>query len=110
MYYEAARIDKAKDSQILFKITIPFMTPTIFFVLVMTTIGAFQIFDSVFVLTNGGPGYSTYTLVYYIYRNGFYWFKMGYAMAISWFMYASIPMLTAIQFLTLQRWWGHYES
>jgi len=109
VYYEAARIDGAKDSQILFKITIPLMTPTIFFVLVMTTIGAFQIFDSVFVLTNGGPGYSTYTLVYYIYRNGFYWFKMGYAMAISWFMYAFILTLTAVQF-SLQRWWVHYES
>lgn len=109
VYYEAAKIDGASDTQILFRITIPLMTPTIFFVLVMLIISSVQIFDSVFILTNGGPGYSTYTLVYYIYRNGFYWFRMGYGMAISWFLFSIILILTAIQF-GIQKRWVYYES
>ncbi len=107
-YYEAAMIDGATKKDMLFYITVPLMSPITFFVLVTTTIWSVQVFDTVFIMTSGGPGYATYTLVYYIYRNGFFWFRMGYGMAIAWVLYGFLLILTIIQF-ALQRKWVYYE-
>lgn len=107
--YEAARIDGASSWQKLIYITIPLVSPTTFFVIVTCFIGSFQVFDPVFLLTNGGPGYSTYTVTFYIYQNGFVWFKMGYGMAISWVVLGLLLIITAIQFL-IQRKWVHYYA
>ena len=103
-YYEAARIDGATKRDLLFHITIPLLTPMIFFVLIMLTITTFQFFATIFMMTSGGPGYATYSLVFYIYEAGFYWYKMGYAITISWVLYAILMTFSAIQFKTQRKW------
>lgn len=107
-YYEAAFLDGASRKDVVIHITLPLMTPIIFFVLIMQIISSIQMFESVFIMTRGGPGYSTYTLVYYIYRNGFNWFRMGYGTSLSWILYFILLFLTIIQF-NLQRRWVYYE-
>ena len=107
-YYEAAQIDGATASQKLIYITIPLISPIIFFVTILTTIGSFQLFDYVYMMTNGGPGYSSYSLVYYIYLNGFSYMKMGYGMAISMILFTILIIFTAIQF-TFQKKWVFYR-
>uniref|UniRef100_A0A832I716 Sugar ABC transporter permease n=1 Tax=Pseudothermotoga hypogea TaxID=57487 RepID=A0A832I716_9THEM len=106
--YEAARIDGASGWQQLIHITVPLISPTTFFVVVTGFIGAFQVFDPVFLLTNGGPGYSTYTVTFYIYQNGFVWFKMGYGMAISWILLGLVMIITVVQFIAQKRWVHYY--
>ncbi len=81
--YESARIDGANWAQEFFSITLPGLGPTTFFVLITQLIGAFQLFDQVFVLTGGGPGGVTKPIVYYIYDQGFGLLRMGYASALS---------------------------
>ena len=78
-YYEAAQLDGANERQLFFKITIPLLSPTIFFILVIFMIGALQVFDSIIVLTAGGPGDATRSVVLYIYEQAFQRFDMGYA-------------------------------
>ncbi|WP_448523382.1 carbohydrate ABC transporter permease [Pseudothermotoga sp.] len=107
--YEAARIDGASTWQQLVHITVPLISPTTFFVVVTCFISAFQVFDPVFLLTNGGPGYCTYTVTFYIYQNGFVWFKMGYGMAMSWILSGLVMIVTMIQFVAQKRW-GHYYA
>jgi multiple sugar transport system permease protein len=106
--YEAARIDGASGWQQLIHITVPLISPTTFFVIVTCFISAFQVFDPVFLLTNGGPGYSTYTVTFYIYQNGFVWFRMGYGMAISWILLGLVMIITAVQFIAQKRWVHYY--
>lgn len=108
MYYEAARIDGASKWQQFWKITWPLLGPTNFFIVVMGVIGTFQYFGPIYVMTGGGPAGSTTTIVYYIYNNAFQWFHMGYAAAISWFLFLMMFAVTFIQF----RYMGkiiHYE-
>jgi multiple sugar transport system permease protein len=107
-YSEAAYIDGANGIQIFRKITLPLLTPTIFFVLIMTIISSFQVFDQTYVLTKGGPAYATTTIVYYLYLNGFIWLKMGYASAIAWVLFVIIMGLTVFQW-NLQRKWVNYD-
>jgi len=102
--YEAAKIDGASRFQIFWKITLPLLSPTMFFVIVINVISSFQVFDQAYVLTGGGPGNATNTLVYYIYNNAFQWFKMGYASAIAWILFAIIFLVTFIQFKYQKRW------
>lgn len=105
--YEAAKIDGASQHQIFWKITLPLLSPTTFFVVVINVISSFQVFDQAYVLTGGGPGNATNTLVYYIYSNAFQWFRMGYASAIAWVLFAIIFVATFIQF-KYQRKWVYY--
>jgi multiple sugar transport system permease protein len=103
-YYEAAEIDGASSFQKFIYITAPLISPMTFFVVILSTIGSFQLFDYVYMMTSGGPGYASYSLVYYIYLNGFSYMKMGYGMAISMTLFAILICLTAIQFLFQKKW------
>ena len=105
--YEAAEIDGASAWQRFRHITLPLLTPTTFFVLVISTINSFQVFTQALIMTKGGPVHATSTIVYYIYENGFHWFKMGYASAMAWVLFLIIFLLTLLQ-MRLQRKWVHY--
>lgn len=106
--YEAARIDGAGAFQRFLYITVPMLTPTTFFVFVINIINSFQVFDQAFIMTGGGPANATNTIVYNIYQNAFQFFKMGYAAAMAWVLFAIIFVVTVVQF-RLQRRWVHYE-
>lgn len=107
--YEAADLDGASSFSKLFNITIPLLTPTIFFNLVIGLIGAFQVFTPVYLMTGGGPGTSSMMMGLLIYRNGFEEFNMGYASLLAWVLFVIVITLTAIQF-TLARRWVYYEG
>ena len=102
--YEAAEIDGAGKIKCFFSITIPQITPIIFFNLIMQTIQALQNFTSAFVVTDGGPMKATYVLGMKLYKEGFSYFKMGYASAISWVIFAVITVITVILFATSGKW------
>ena len=103
-YYEAAEIDGASSLQRLVHVTVPMLSPTIFFVVVTSLIGAFQGFDQFSVMTGGGPAYATTTLVMYIYRNGFEWFKMGYGGAIASALFVCVLIITLAQWRLARTW------
>jgi multiple sugar transport system permease protein len=96
-YYEAAELDGAGRWRKFWNITIPLLSPTTFFILVMSVIGSFQVFDTVFVLTSGGPLGSTKVLVFYLYEHAFKFFDMGYASAVAYALFAIVFVLTMIQ-------------
>ena len=106
--HEAAAIDGANGVQRFRHITLPLLAPTTFFVLVISVISSFQVFDLAFVLTKGGPGDATNTMVMYIYNQAFQFFHMGYAAAIAWMLFAIIFVITLVQH-QLQKRWVHYE-
>lgn len=97
-YYEAADIDGATWFRKFWHITVPLLAPTTFFVTVMAIIGSFQVFDSVYLMTQGGPARSTSVMVHYIYENAFQFFRMGYASAMSYVLFFVIAVITLIQF------------
>jgi sn-glycerol 3-phosphate transport system permease protein len=101
--YEAAKIDGANAWQRFRKITLPMLSPTMFFLVVTSTISSFQVFDSVRVMTAGGPADSTTVLVYYIYQYGFQFFKVGYASAASMVLLGLVLLVTLLQFSFLER-------
>ena len=107
--YEAADIDGANGSQKLFRITVPLMTPTIFFNLIMSIIGSFQVFTAAYVMTNGGPLHSTLFYMLHLYNNAFRYFKMGYASAMALILFLIILALTLIVNRTSGRW-VYYSS
>lgn len=96
--YEAAEVDGATRWQKTIKITIPMLSNTTFVVAIMLVIEAFNIFESVFVMTEGGPIGSTSTLMYYIYELGFKTYNMGYASAVAWIFFAMILVVTLVQY------------
>ncbi|MEA4883302.1 MAG: sugar ABC transporter permease [Clostridia bacterium] len=106
--YEAAEVDGASGWEKFWKITLPLLSPTTFLVVILRIIGAFQIFEEVYVMTEGGPWGSTESLVYFIYTKGFRSFKMGYASAAAIILFAVIFVFTLIQF-KLQKNWVNYE-
>lgn len=110
-YYEAASIDGARSFTQFFKITLPMLTPTIFFVLITGIIGAFQVFDSIYMMIGKGSlAYeSTQTLVMLFYRNAFDYSYKGYACAIAMFIFLIIMAVTVIQ-MKLQKTWVNYED
>lgn len=105
--HEAANIDGANSWQRFWKITLPLLSPTLFFVLVISIIQAFQVFAQIFIMTRGGPASATSTIVYYIYNSGFVWYRMGSAAAASWVLFAIIFAITLLQ-TWWQRRWVHY--
>jgi multiple sugar transport system permease protein len=106
--HEAAAIDGANGRQRFRHITLPLLAPTTFFVLVISVISSFQVFDLAFVLTKGGPGDATNTMVMYIYAQAFQFFHMGYAAAVAWVLFGIIFAVTLLQH-QLQKRWVHYE-
>jgi multiple sugar transport system permease protein len=108
-YYEAARIDGAGKIKLFFSITLPLLSPSLFFCLIMSLINAFQLFPQVMIMTGGGPNGATQVMVERIYTYGFSYFKMGYASAYSWLLFILIFILTLVQ-LKGQKAWVHYES
>jgi multiple sugar transport system permease protein len=107
--YEAAAIDGANGWHSFWKITLPMLTPTIFFNLVLSVISTFQTFTSAFVATDGGPLDSTLFYVLYLFRQAFQYFNMGYASALAWVLFLIILVLTLIIVRTSDRW-VYYEG
>ena len=106
--YEAAKIDGASAWQLLRHITLPLITPTAFFALIISSIGAFQIFENAYVLTQGGPGDASRTIAMYIYEMGFSRFEMGYAATVSLSLLVILLTLTLVQ-NWLSAKWVHYD-
>jgi multiple sugar transport system permease protein len=107
--YEAARIDGANGWHEFIHITLPMLSPTIFFNFTIGIIGSFQVFANVFILTAGGPGDASLMLVLYIYQNAFQNFKMGYASVLAWLLFCIVLLITLIQFRVSRRW-VYYEG
>lgn len=105
--HEAAEIDGAGPVRRFFSITLPMLSPYIFFNLIMGVIGTMQIFTQAYVMTKGGPDDSTLFYAYYLFNNAFNYFKMGYASAMAWLLLVIVVVLTLIQ-LRLSRRWVHY--
>ncbi|MCK0117174.1 carbohydrate ABC transporter membrane protein 1 (CUT1 family) [Isoptericola sp. CG 20/1183] len=111
MYYEAASIDGASKVRQFFNITIPLLSPIIFFNLVLQLIGAFQSFTQAFIVSGGtgGPVDSTLFYTLYLYQNGFKSFDMGYASAMAWFLLLIVAGMTAVNFLA-SKYWVFYDD
>ena len=100
--YEAADIDGASGAQKFRRITVPLLAPTTFFLSITGIIGSFKVFGTVNVMTGGGPGSATYTLVYYVYKTAFTYYRMGYASAVAVILFLILLAITLIQ-------WKHNE-
>lgn len=107
--YESAEVDGAKRSTIFFKITLPMLTPTIFFNLILQIVNGFRVFTESYIITDGGPMDSTLSYVLYLYRRAFTYFDMGYSCALAWILVAIIAVFTIILFKTQNRW-VYYET
>jgi multiple sugar transport system permease protein len=103
-YYEAAQVDGANRRQQFWRITLPLLSPTMLFLAVIGLINALQIFAQPYILTEGGPGDATRTVVMYIYEQGFRFFSMGYASTLALSLFAFILLLTYVQFRVSRRW------
>jgi multiple sugar transport system permease protein len=107
--YEAAEVDGATRWRKFRSVTLPMLTPAVFFSLVTGVIGALQVFTEAYVMTGGGPAESTLFYVYYLYNNAFVYLKMGYASAMAWVLFWIILALTTVQFAYANRW-VYYEG
>lgn len=102
--YEAADIDGATTWQRFWRITLPLLTPALFFNFIIAIIGAFQVFTQAYIMTDGGPNYSTLFYLLYLYRAAFENFRMGYASAMAWVLFVIVLIFTLIQFRLSDRW------
>jgi len=107
--YEAAKIDGATAWQSLWAITLPMLSPTIFFNLIMGIIGSFQVFTQALVMTNGGPNYATLTMMLYLYQKGFQQLYFGYSSALAWVLFLIILGFT-LWVLRGSSAWVYYEG
>lgn len=108
-YYEAAKIDGASPWHQFRFITVPQLSPVIFFNLILGFIGAFQVFTQAYIMTGGGPNNSTLFYALSLFRNAFEYFKLGKASAMAWLLFLILMVITAIQFWSSKRW-VHYEA
>ncbi len=108
-YYEAAEIDGASGVRKFWHITMPLLSPTTLFITILALIHSIQVFDQPYVMTGGGPGKSSYTLVYLIYNQAFVEFNMGRASAVAMILFVVILAITLLQFVASRKW-VHYES
>jgi len=107
--YEAARIDGANPWQQFWNVTLPMLSPTIFFNLVLNFIGSYQVFTQAYILTNGGPNNATLTMVLYLFRKSFQQFEFGYASAIAWVLFVIIMVFT-LMIIRSSDAWVYYEG
>ncbi len=107
--YESAKVDGATKRQTFWRITLPMLTPTIFFNLIMQIVNGFRVFTESYVITNGGPMNSTLSYVLYLYQRAFKYFDMGYSCALAWILVVIIGFFTAILFKTQDNW-VHYDN
>jgi multiple sugar transport system permease protein len=107
--YEAAELDGAGAAGRVWHVTLPCMSPVIFFNLIMGIIGTLQVFGAPFIMTGGGPARSTYFQTMYLYDNAFTFLRMGYASAIAWIQLLMVLALTGVAFWTSKRW-VHYQG
>lgn len=107
--YESAKVDGANGWVTFSRITIPMLTPTIFFNLILQIINGFRVFTENYVITDGGPLDSTLSYVLYLYRRAFNYFDMGYSCALAWILVAVIAVFTVVLFKT-QNNWVYYET
>ena len=106
---EASKIDGTTAWSRFWRVTFPMLSPSLFFASVMTVIGAFKVFTQPFMLTKGGPGESTNTLVLYLYRSAFSYDKLGLASSLAWVLFVLVMLVTALQFVGQKRW-VNYDS
>lgn len=102
--YEAAEIDGASKIQKFFKVTLPMLSPTMFFCMIISIINSFKVFDQIYILTEGGPGRSTNVLAYTIYNEAFVKYKFGYASSMAYVLFIMIMVVTLIQFRGQKKW------
>ncbi|MCX6342382.1 MAG: sugar ABC transporter permease, partial [Fimbriimonadales bacterium] len=107
-YYEAATLDGAGILGRFKNVTLPLLTPTIFFILITGLIGAFQAFTQAFVMTNGGPNDATRFYVFHLFGNAFQNLRMGYASALGWVLFFVVMAITLVQFKASK--WVYYEA
>lgn len=108
VYYEAATIDGASRWNKFWKITLPLLSPTTFFVLIVSIIDSFRNFEIIYTMTQGGPSNATNTLVYSVYVNGFVFYRMGYASAIAYILLAFVGAITILNFMA-KKYWVKYQ-
>lgn len=106
--YEASEIDGANAIQQFFRVTIPLISPTILFNLILGVIGSFNVFTISYIATGGGPNYATWFYMLHLYHNAFSYYQMGYASALAWVLFVIVMVLTVLQ-LGLSRRWVYYE-
>lgn len=104
VYYEAAQIDGSSTLHTFIHVTLPLLTPTIFFVMITNIVGVFQIFDEPFLLTNGGPGSATKTVALEIYQTAFKEMNIGYGAMISFVLFLIILVITIVQYVGQNKW------
>ncbi len=102
--YEAADVDGANQITKFFKLTVPFLSPTTFFLVITSLISSFQVFAQIQIMTRGGPGTSTHVFVYYIYTSAFSFYRMGYAASMSWVLFIILFVITIIQWQGQKKW------
>jgi multiple sugar transport system permease protein len=108
MLHEAAKIDGAGSGQRFRHVTLPLLTPALFFLTITQFISSFQVFGLIFILTHGGPANATNVYIYNLYQNAFQFSKMGYASAMAWILFVIIAAITIVQW-KLQKRWVFYE-
>jgi multiple sugar transport system permease protein len=102
--YEASEIDGANAWQRFTTVTLPLISPTMFFNTIISVIGALSVFSIAYIATGGGPAYATYFYVYYLFNNAFQFSRMGYASALAWIFLLIVLALTVLQFTLSKRW------
>ena len=106
--YESAKIDGANAFQSFFRITLPLLSPTTFFLMLIKIIGTFQVFGPVKLMTQGGPGRATTVVVYQIYREAFQYYKIGYASVLTLVLFVIIMLVTLLQMKLQKKWVYQY--
>lgn len=107
--YEAAKIDGANSWQRFLKVTLPLLSPTIFYQLIIGTVAAFQFFTPAYIMTGGGPDDASLFYSLYLFKNAFEWMKMGYASALAWILFAIVLFVTMVNFKVSGKW-VYYEG
>src|SRR5699024_121074 len=105
---EAAKIDGANSIQVYMRVTLPLLSPSIFFVIVIGIISSFQAYDIVYMMTQGGPINSTNMIMFYLYQHGFQFFDTAYGSAVAVCLFVCLITLTIIQ-MTWSKKWVHYS-